>query len=585
MRFKVSSRGLSNLTSSFRILMLRCGGKPVLCASSNWLICCTEEHFRSFSLKRISPYLLVVADVVGFVDTKRRVRKARLSIFVGCVLFRRVSGRNHHIKMCGILVGFRGVDNDAIYESGRAMIRRRGPDHACESKLDDSQFISSLFASCLFLQGETPQPVQDAKFVLCFNGELYCDAIPSGVSDTQFLFDKLASLANNELRTEFLSTMEGEWALAFYCMQTRTLLFGRDGLGRRSLMIAHSNNNIQCISSTAIPGTETMWRWTELACSCMYQLSESEVYLIKRLPRSNNRRRNIFPEIAANTLPTWKRFLFALDNATRRRLHEDTLRGNSKAAILFSGGIDSVLLAVCAHRVLPPEQSIQLINVSFQANEAPDRIAAEQSLLELERAFPQRTFILIRVDATLEQVKHEESAIVNHMFPKQTVMDFNLSCVLWFGSLHCSSARVLLSGIGADELCGGYSRHKQKYKTEGLLGLRRELEMDVGRLWLRNFGRDDRAVAAHGKELRMPFVDSQIMQVVRTSPIDDLMSFDGGSGAGDKLVLRRIMHELGMGETAERVKRAAQFGSRMAKLIRPEAHGTDEYLLGSTLSL
>ncbi|KAH9248366.1 hypothetical protein BASA81_014040 [Batrachochytrium salamandrivorans] len=106
--------------------------------------------------------------------------------------------------------------------------------------------------------------------------------------------------------------------------------------------------------------------------------------------------------------------------------------------------------------------------------------------------------------------------------------------------------------------------------------------MDVNRLWLRNFGRDDRAVAAFGRELRMPFVDSDVMHVVQTSPIHDLMSFSP-KNQGDKLVLRRIMCELGLGDTAKRTKRAAQFGSRMAKLIQPACAGTDPFVVGHTL--
>lgn len=66
--------------------------------------------------------------------------------------------------------------------------------------------------------------------------------------------------------------------------------------------------------------------------------------------------------------------------------------------------------------------------------------------------------------------------------------------------LRCrSAARVVLLGHGADELCGGYGRHRTAFRARGWQGLGEELELDLRRLWLRNLGRDDRLVADHGR--------------------------------------------------------------------------------------
>lgn len=71
---------------------------------------------------------------------------------------------------------------------------------------------------------------------------------------------------------------------------------------------------------------------------------------------------------------------------------------------------------------------------------------------------------------------------------------------------YTSAARVVLAGHGADELFGGYSRHVSKFREGGWDTLSAELSLDVRRLWLRNFGRDDRCVADNGREMRHPFV-------------------------------------------------------------------------------
>jgi hypothetical protein len=57
---------------------------------------------------------------------------------------------------------------------------------------------------------------------------------------------------------------------------------------------------------------------------------------------------------------------------------------------------------------------------------------------------------------------------------------------------HASSARVLLSGLGADELCGGYARYRTAFYRGGEAAARASMKADVDRIWLRNLGRDDR---------------------------------------------------------------------------------------------
>ncbi|MGH0116204.1 UNVERIFIED_CONTAM: hypothetical protein FKN15_000131 [Acipenser sinensis] len=67
---------------------------------------------------------------------------------------------------------------------------------------------------------------------------------------------------------------------------------------------------------------------------------------------------------------------------------------------------------------------------------------------------------------------------------------------------YTSTAKVVLTGIGADEQLAGYSRHRVRYKMSGLEGLVNELGMELGRISSRNLGRDDRIIGDHGKEAR-----------------------------------------------------------------------------------
>ena len=69
---------------------------------------------------------------------------------------------------------------------------------------------------------------------------------------------------------------------------------------------------------------------------------------------------------------------------------------------------------------------------------------------------------------------------------------------------YTTTARVLLSGLGADELFGGYLRHDTAFQRQGYQGLIDELKLDVGRLGKRNLGRDDRVMSHWSREVRFP---------------------------------------------------------------------------------
>lgn len=80
--------------------------------------------------------------------------------------------------------------------------------------------------------------------------------------------------------------------------------------------------------------------------------------------------------------------------------------------VLFSGGIDSVLLAALVHQCLPSGAPIDLSNVCFDAGRSPDRVAAVSAYEELRAYAPDRTWRLILTDATLKDV--DENKCVNH---------------------------------------------------------------------------------------------------------------------------------------------------------------------------
>jgi len=104
--------------------------------------------------------------------------------------------------------------------------------------------------------------------------------------------------------------------------------------------------------------------------------------------------------------------------------------------------------------------------------------------------------------------------------------------------------------------------------------------MEVGRLWKRNLGRDDRCLSDHGKEARFPYLDEDVMAYLEALPLEEKCDMTRPLGEGDKLVLRKVARMVGVVECSSLVKRAIQFGSRIAKVSDKSRFGSSRKATG-----
>ena len=151
------------------------------------------------------------------------------------------------------------------------------------------------------------------------------------------------------------------------------------------------------------------------------------------------------------------------------------------------------------------------------------------------------------------------------------------------GIPYTTPARVLLSGLGADELFGGYTRHATAFNRRGYPGLADELELDFNRLGKRNLGRDDRIISHWGKEVRYPYLDEDLVNWALRLPVWEKCGFgqvntneDGSRPLLEpgKRLLRLLAWKLGLRNAAAEKKRAIQFGARSARMEMHKTKGT-----------
>ncbi|KAJ9563857.1 hypothetical protein OSB04_009017 [Centaurea solstitialis] len=537
-----------------------------------------------------------------------------------------------------------------------------GEEPTKESDIKGSCVLNNgLFGKVLFvgatlqLRGIHPitQPlVDESGNILVYNGEIFGGIEFSRDSnDAEVLMQSLGKCCNclshnhegacsssgnvKHSVPELLSTIRGPWALLYWQASSKTIWFGRDALGRRSLLVHWPSieDPRLMLSSVSPPSTideradigykngpTELKFWEELPCA-VYSLSMSALKsdeslvgevrshnwtdpLLEELIKwertyvepkpedlieshgmfSSEQRASVF-FIATGRLH--QEVLAALKESVRRRtIFSGTHLGNSPVAVLFSGGLDSMILAALLDECLDPKFGIDLLNVSFDGQSAPDRISARAGVIELRKKASLRRWNLVEIDAELPKLTLETKHVMSLINPSNTYMDLNIGIALWLAAggdgwvceetgrnddsecqrvRYKSDSRILLVGSGADEQCAGYGRHKTKYRQSGWVGLNEEMKLDMQRIWKRNLGRDDRCIADNGREARFPFLDEDVIRLLLDIPLWEIADLRQPSGVGDKKILREVARMLHLHEAAILPKRAIQFGSRIAR--------------------
>ncbi|KAF9916373.1 hypothetical protein BX616_003924 [Lobosporangium transversale] len=603
--------------------------------------------------------------------------------------------------MCGILFGIQRTKDVSSLEYSRTwstlqeLNARRGPSaqdtHSVKIDQDYTQCGDvgsgkemTFYGAVLHLRGDrvTRQPhVSKTGNILLWNGEIFDGIfVDHHENDGEVLMTKLEAFSqtdNVQSHTnrilQVMASIEGPYAFVYFHALTRTIHFGRDCLGRRSLLWHKRNNEGSNIDLPFILTSvgyssfrKDLMLMEEVPADGIYRLAleaQSKMSLTRypwasatsiqpipneplpfgkvndHIPTVNELAEpfpkdikfdQAHPEVVPFVTEDMRRaisdMIEILGDSVRRRVQDIPRTGQlheARVGILFSGGLDCLCLAALADRFLPQDEAIDLLNVGFEnprtvraqaAEEAlalkrlkklstsvsntgesktnspitqprskynvPDRVTGYESLAELRRIAPNRHWNFVEVNVPFDEATAHRGEILERIAPLETVMDLSIAMAFWFASRgigfikdeegelmsYTSQAKVLLSGLGADEQLGGYSRHKEQFSQSGWEGLIQELQLDLDRISTRNLGRDDRIISDHGKEARYPFLCTNVVQFLSSLRVDLKVFFLYPRGVGEKILLRHVARELGFKRASSHWKRAVQFGARTAKM-------------------
>ncbi|KHN87992.1 Asparagine synthetase domain-containing protein 1 [Toxocara canis] len=228
-----------------------------------------------------------------------------------------------------------------------------------------------------------------------------------------------------------------------------------------------------------------------------------------------------------------------LRDSVRRSLR-DVLEGVLSLSLLFSGGVDSLLLAHVLHKCIPVTVIVDLINVSFDDKSAdfggaPDRPRGIEAFKHLRDCYPERHFRLILANVSSEELTVcRPKYIARLVAPSFSVLDDSIACVLWF------AARA--EGFLYDE-CNEYCG-VERVKSRNLVVLRYRYLSQSQELWKigeRNLGRDDRVISGLGIDVRAPFLDDAFVEWVNRLPLELKADFTKERGAGEKIIIRQAL--------------------------------------------
>ncbi|MBP2029765.1 asparagine synthase (glutamine-hydrolyzing) [Methanohalophilus levihalophilus] len=219
--------------------------------------------------------------------------------------------------------------------------------------------------------------------------------------------------------------------------------------------------------------------------------------------------------------------------------------------ILFSGGLDSSLIATICKKVNPEAQFTCYTAGFGEESEVPD--------VEHARRAAERLGVKLKIATlSLEQAEKYLQKLVP-LLETTSVPMVGVGLALYAATKAASEdgIKVLLTGSGADEMFGGYNRHKTAEN------LSEECLNDTLNIHIRDTYRDELIGSECGIIMRAPLLDRKVMEYALELPDECKMHDDE-----NKYVLRLIAGKLGMTEeTTHRPKKAAQYGSRSDKAI------------------
>ena len=395
-----------------------------------------------------------------------------------------------------------------------------------------------------------PQPVANDNLTLVFNGEIYNFRTITNLlskvgvekeilSDAEALLYLIDFYNNGDLvKAIQMATklIDGDYAFAVW--DGENLAISRDPLGVKPLFYAENDDlkgfasSRQSLIEVGFDEIETLkpehilFNWDDIApAQPIYEkIYEGDVTKIDKLLKLSVSKR---------------------------------IEGLSEVGVIFSGGLDSSYLALLLGEIsenIPLK--ITLYAVGAEGSKDIESAIYASKFLNLDLKICEVTEEMVR-----ESLPEVVSAIGDDNLMKVGV---GMTTYLATKMVAEDGIKVAISGQGADELFGGYKRYLESFVNDTL---NYDIRMDISNMYHVNLERDDACSMLNSVELRLPFLDKNLVELVLNIPGNKkIVSMHDDMR---KSILRKLAFEEGLDyEIAYRPKKAAQYGTGIDKILR-----------------
>ena len=449
--------------------------------------------------------------------------------------------------MCGIFGVFGNTIDPKQAERSFDQIVHRGKDGLGKIVERDKALFHCLHA----IVGHVKQPFVSGPSTFMTNCEIY---------NWQELNAKYKLHARNDAELLFLllekkglsCLNELDGVYAFFYQKGNIVHLARDSIGEKSLCYVFENGTFAFASegkALASYGRSQFLLPTEILS---YDIT---TFKIKKEQRA-------FFTLPRETKESKEKILAELEEklffAVAKRLE-----GIDHWGILFSGGIDSTLLAFISKKLGKKFICYTAAFADGNTRDAPDLLQAQEVAETL--GFALKTKIL-----TLDETEKAVREVVR-IIETSDVVKVGVALPFYVCSTMAAAdgCKVLLSGLGSEELFAGYQRHLDVLKDKG--DVNAECLRGLSLLWDRDLYRDDVVTMAHTVELRLPFLDYDLIRCALAVPAKYKINEEQ-----NKVILREVAQRIGVSSSfACRKKIAAQYGSNFDKALEKLAkkHG------------
>jgi len=402
------------------------------------------------------------------------------------------------------------------------------------------------------LSRDKAQPVRNRDFTFAFDGRLF----PSpSKSEVDYLLGKLEDIENKEMH--LIRSLNGDYVFAI--ARDGEIVIGRDAVGACPLYFGE-NENICAVASER----KALWK---------IGITKANSFPPGKLAVINEKGFRFEIAKIITQPPSQKSDMETAAQQLKQILFQSTkerISNVKEVAVAFSGGIDSSIVAFLTKLC---HVDVHLVYVALERQK--------------ETAFAQRAATALGIPLhiftySINDVKEILPKVLWLIEDPNPVNASIATPIFWVAEQSAKLGfNILIAGQGGDELFGGYHRYLEDYARHGLTGLQGKLYQDVVSLHESNLERDNKVCSFHNVELRMPFIDWEVIQLALSLPVD--FKIASPKDTLRKKILRWTAKKLGIPKIiTEKTKKAIQYttgvNQAMRKLAKKEGLTLRKYV-------